>query len=92
MGKKKWVQRGGQVASTAEIDSRGRITIPREFRERLQIRPGDEFRVEEEQGVLLLHRKTKATRKIRSSRNWGREAFLDAGEATFGGRQGPCRR
>ncbi len=74
------------MASTAEVDDRGRITIPREFRERLQIRPGDEFRVEEDEGVLLLRRKTRATRKIRSSRNWGREAFLDAGEATFGGR------
>jgi len=74
------------MASTAEIDDRGRITIPREFRERLQIRPGDEFTVEEDEGVLLLRRKTRPTRKIRSSRNWDREAFLDAGEATFGGR------
>lgn len=74
------------MGSTTHVDDRGRITIPKELRERLQIRPGDEVRIEEEEGRLLVRRKNKPTRKIRRRRKWGTEAFLDAGEATFGER------
>lgn len=74
------------MGSKAEVHNRSRITNPKEFRKKLQIRAGYEFRIEEEEGVLLLLRKTNATRKVRSGKNWGTEAFLDAGEATFGER------
>lgn len=71
--------------SVIEVDERGRITIPKEFRDRLQIRPGDELRMEEDEGMLLLRRQRRPTQKARRGRKWGSEAFLDAGEATFGG-------
>ena len=72
------------MGTTTEVDHRGRITIPKEFREKLLIRPGDEFLIEEEGGMLLLHRQRRKTRKITSGRRWGSEAFLAAGRATFG--------
>jgi AbrB family looped-hinge helix DNA binding protein len=73
------------MGAILRVDERGRITIPKEFRDRLQIRPGDEFRMEEDEGMLLLRRQRRPTQKARRGRRWGSEAFLDAGEATFGG-------
>ncbi len=73
------------MGATLEVDERGRITIPKELRDRLQIRPGDEFRMEEDEGMLLLRRQRRPTQKARRGKRWGSEAFLDAGEATFGG-------
>jgi AbrB family looped-hinge helix DNA binding protein len=82
-----WVYTGGikSMGTILEVDDRGRITIPKEFRDRFQIRPGDEFRMEEDGGVLLLRRERRPTQKARRGRRWGSEAFLDAGETTFGG-------
>lgn len=74
------------LLGSTQVDKRGRITIPKEFRESLQIRPVDEFRIEEQEGVLILRRQGPKARKISSGRRWGSEAFLDAGEATFGER------
>jgi len=64
---------------TAELDDRRRITIPEKLRKKLQIPAGDEFRIEEQEGVLLLRWETDRTYKVRGGRKWGDEAFLEAG-------------
>jgi AbrB family looped-hinge helix DNA binding protein len=75
---------GNHLGAESEVDSRGRITIPKRLREELQIRPGDRFRFEEHDEAILLRRETRAIHTVRSGRSWGREPFLDAGKATFG--------
>lgn len=71
---------------TATVDDRGRITLPKQLREKLQLHSGDELVIKEEQGIIHISRKFQPPEKIKSKRKWGEEAFLDAGEATFGER------
>lgn len=40
--------------STVEIDNRGRITIPKEERERLGLTPGKKALIREKDGVLII--------------------------------------
>jgi len=69
----------------AKIDERGRILIPSEERKKLGLKSGAEFELIEERGILLLKPLIPAPIKVRSEKKeWGKEAFLDAGEATFG--------
>ena len=68
-----------------KMDRRGRILIPAETRAVLGLRVGAEFEVACRGGVLVL--KPALFEPLRvdgSQRRWGREAFLPAGEATFG--------
>jgi len=68
-----------------KIDERGRVLIPIEEREKLGVKPGAEFELIEEKGVLLLKPIVSAPVKVQSKKGkWGKEAFLDSGEATFG--------
>lgn len=68
-----------------KMDERGRILIPSEEREKLGLKAGTEFELIEENGVLLLKPIIPKPIKVRSKKDkWGKEAFLDAGEATFG--------
>ena len=67
------------------MDKRGRVLIPSEERERLNLKPGVEFELKEERGVLLLKPIIPGPIRVRSGKEeWKEEAFLDAGEATFG--------
>lgn len=67
------------------MDERGRILIPSEEREKLGLESGTEFELIEEKGVLLLKPIIPPPLKVQSKKGkWGEEAFLDAGEATFG--------
>jgi len=68
-----------------KVDDRGRILVPSKERSRLGITVGTEFELTEERGALVLRRVVAEAMKVRSKRRkWGGEAFLDAGEATFG--------
>ena len=68
-----------------KMDERGRVLIPSKERERLQLRPGVTFELTEEEGILLLKPIIPKPLRVRSKRGeWGEEAFLDAGGATFG--------
>ncbi|WP_231185488.1 AbrB/MazE/SpoVT family DNA-binding domain-containing protein [Haladaptatus sp. DYF46] len=67
-----------------EMDGRGRITIPKEVRKRLGMRPGDTFEFTTDDGDIHLHPKREGIVTIRRGEDWGDEAFHDAGEATFG--------
>lgn len=67
------------------MDERGRVLIPNEQRERLGLKPGTDFELVEEKGVLLLKPIVPRPVRVKSrKRRWGKEAFLDTGEATFG--------
>ena len=70
---------------TAELNDRGRLTIPKELREDLQLEDGTEFAVVREGGDIRLIRQLPALETLTRDEEWGEEAFRDAGEATFGG-------
>lgn len=69
------------------LDSEGRVTIPKEIRDRLQLEEGAEFKVETEGNTIKLHYGRLEIQRVRADRDWGDEAFPDAGEALFGGAQ-----
>ena len=69
----------------AKMDERGRVLIPLDERERLGLKAGVEFDVIREDGVLILKPILPEPLRVDgSSRKWGKEAFFDSGEATFG--------
>jgi AbrB family looped-hinge helix DNA binding protein len=77
-----------QEYGEAEINDRGRLTIPKELRDDLQIEGGTTFTVVREGSDIRLVRdlpdlQTVSTGKSRDE--WRDDAFRDAGEATFGG-------
>jgi hypothetical protein len=73
--------------SVIQVDERGRITnskgsaIARD-------KAGDEFRMEEDDGMLVLRRQRRPARKARRGRRWEWGIPLHAGEASFGGLYG----
>jgi len=69
----------------AKMDERGRVLIPAEEREKLGLKSGTEFELIEENGVLLLKPIVPEPIRVQSKiESWGKEAFIDSGEATFG--------
>lgn len=81
----------GEEYGEAEINDRGRLTIPKELRDELQIEDGTTFTVIREGGDIRLVRQLPELQTLSSGRSrdeWGEDAFRDAGEATFGGRGG----
>lgn len=69
----------------AKMDQRGRILIPLYTRETLGLKAGVEFDIIREDGVLVLKPILPEPLRVDGShRKWGKEAFLDSGEATFG--------
>ncbi len=72
------------MAEEVTIDDRGRVLIPAEVRRRLRLRPGQRLRLEVSGTSVVLTPVVPKPRRVRANRRWGSEAFLDAGEATFG--------
>ena len=69
----------------AKMDERGRILIPLDDREKLGLKAGVEFDVHRGDGILILKPIIPEPLRVDGSHHkWGREAFLDSGEATFG--------
>ncbi len=67
------------------MDDRGRVLIPLDEREKLGLKAGAEFELVREDGVLVLRPVIPEPLRVDATRRkWGKEAFLDAGEATFG--------
>jgi AbrB family looped-hinge helix DNA binding protein len=67
------------------MDERGRVLIPLDEREKLGLKAGAEFELVREDGVLVLKPIVPEPLRVDGTRRkWGKEAFLDAGEATFG--------
>lgn len=67
------------------MDERGRVLIPSQKREQLRLKPGTEFELIEEKGTLVLKPVIPKPLRVQSKKqDWDKEAFLNAGEATFG--------
>lgn len=80
---------GEEEYGEAEINDRGRLTIPKALRDDLRIEGGTTFRVVREGSDIRLVRQLPELQTLSSGKSrdeWGDEAFRDAGEATFGGR------
>ena len=76
---------GEKIVGKAKMDERGRVLIPLDDREKLGLKAGVEFDVLRKDGTLLLKPIFPEPLRVDGSRRkWGREAFLDSGEATFG--------
>lgn len=75
-----------EAYGTASLNDRGRLTIPKELRDDLQLGEGDEFTVVREGGDIRLVRELPDLETLTRDEEWGSEAFRDAGDATFGGR------
>lgn len=72
----------------AEINNRGRLTIPKALRDDLQIEGGTTFTVVREGTDIRLVRQLPELQTLSSGKSrdeWGEEAFRDAGDATFRG-------
>ncbi len=67
-----------------KIDSKGRVLIPSKLREQLGLKRGSNLEVKTSGGRIILEPIIPESVKVRAGRKWGKEAFLDAGEATFG--------
>lgn len=78
----------GDEYGEAEINARGRLTIPKELRDDLQLDEGTTFTVVREGNDIRLVRQLPELRTLSSGKSqdeWKEDAFRDAGEATFGG-------
>ncbi|NGM68813.1 AbrB/MazE/SpoVT family DNA-binding domain-containing protein [Natronolimnobius sp. AArcel1] len=71
---------------TARLNHRGRLTIPKELRDDLNLEDGTEFQIVREGGDIRLVRELPDLETVTRGEEWGPEAFRDAGDATFGGR------
>ena len=68
-----------------KMDERGRILIPLDQREKLGLKTGTEFDLVRDNDVLILKPIIPEPLRVDARRRkWGKETFLDAGEATFG--------
>jgi len=79
---------GNTEYGEVEVNERGRLTIPKELRDELQIEGGTSFTVVREGGDIRLVRNLPELQTVSSGKSdeeWENKAFRDAGEATFGG-------
>ena len=78
---------GGHLSVDMEVvtvDKKGRVTIPKPYREALDLAQEDELTLAVEGGELRLRPLTRKPLKVRARRRWGREAFPPSREASFG--------
>jgi len=72
------------MTEKVNLDERGRVTIPKSIRDRHNLIPGEEFEVLEENDKIILKLIVPEQKMVMSSKNWGKNTFLKAGESTFG--------
>jgi AbrB family looped-hinge helix DNA binding protein len=74
----------------AEINHRGRLTIPKPLRDKLHLEAGETFKVIREGADIRLVRQLPDLQTLSTGKSpdeWAdADAFRDAGDATFGGR------
>jgi len=82
VGNKKWGDYVKEII--VKIDSKGRVLIPYKFREQLGLKHGSKLKMKTSKRCIVLEPVISKPVKVKANRKWGKEAFLDAGEATFG--------
>lgn len=74
----------------AELNHRGRLTIPKGLRDEMQLEAGERFKVIRDGPNIRLVRQLPELETLSSGKSreeWAAaDAFRDAGDATFGGR------
>jgi len=76
---------GRLAVGRTKLDTRGRLLAPVRERKRLGLKPRMELEIAERDGILMLKPLIPKPMTVRSGRaKWGRESFVDAGQATFG--------
>jgi len=73
-----------KIVEKVTIDERGRVTIPKSIREKYNFIPGEEFEIIDENDKIILKLLIPNQKTVKSSRKWGKNTFLKAGESTFG--------
>jgi len=73
-----------KVGEVVVVDDRGRVLIPSSLRRLLNLKAGSKLKVRFTGGCIILEPMLPEVLKVKAGRRWGEEAFLDAGEATFG--------
>lgn len=79
----------GEEYGEAEINDRGRLTIPKDLRDDLHLEGGTTFTVVREGNDIRLIRQLPELQTLSAEKTreeWREKAFRDTGEATFGGR------
>jgi len=72
------------MVEKVSIDERGRVTIPKNIRDKYNFIPGEEFEIIDENDKIILKIIVPKQKTVKSSRNWSKNTFLKAGESTFG--------
>jgi len=62
----------------------GESSYPKNIGSFLKLKPKSRLKIKVIDGIITLDPEIPKPKTIKSGRKWGREAFLDAGEATFG--------
>jgi len=78
----------GEEYGEAELNHRGRLTIPKALRDDLHLDAGTTFTMIRDGSEIRLVRQLPELQTVSSGKSrseWGEKAFRDAGEATFGG-------
>jgi AbrB family looped-hinge helix DNA binding protein len=70
---------------TVRIDHRGRVTIPTDLRDELDLEKGTEFRVVRDGTDVRPVRERPELETLTRGSEWGDEAFRGAGGGTFRG-------
>jgi len=80
---------GTEEYGDAELNDRGRLTIPKELRDEMQLDAGTTFTIVRDGTDIRLVRDLPELRTLSSGKSddeWGNDTFRDAGEGTFGER------
>jgi AbrB family looped-hinge helix DNA binding protein len=74
-------------AEPVPIDAKGRVAIPKRVRDRLGISPDEKLQLWVEDGEIHLSPILRKPTRVKAGRKWGKEAFMNAGEALFAGEE-----
>lgn len=74
-------------AESVSVDEKGRVAIPKKVRERLGITPDEKLQLWVANGEIHLSPVVRKPTRIKAGRKWGKESFVNAGEALFAGEE-----
>ena len=72
------------MVEKVKLDERGRITLPKQIREKHNFSTGEEFEIIDENDKIILKLVIPEQKRVKSNLKWSKNAFSKAGEATFG--------